>query len=96
MESASTGTGTRCTQPRSSPGRTISIQTNSFLEQKLVLVRKLLFLVNHVLNVCDALFAGDKPWETEKVMLGSWARGEMYIKDIIEVRRLFYSWSGIF
>jgi hypothetical protein len=54
-----------------------------------VLVRRLLFLVNHVLNVCDALFAGDKPWETEKVMLGSWARGEMYIKDIIEVRRLF-------
>ncbi|CAB3379701.1 Hypothetical predicted protein [Cloeon dipterum] len=27
---------------------------------------------------------GDKPWDREKVMLGSWTRGEMYIKDIIE------------
>jgi hypothetical protein len=41
---------------------------------------------SRVLCFCVALFAGDKPWETEKVMLGSWARGEMYIKDIIEVR----------
>jgi len=41
---------------------------------------------SRVLCFCVALFAGDKPWETEKVMLGSWARGEMYIKDIIEVK----------
>jgi len=27
---------------------------------------------------------GDKPWQTEKVELGSWSRAEMYIKDILE------------
>merc|ERR1719412_1515225 len=27
---------------------------------------------------------GDKPWDTEKVMLGDWHRGEKYIHNIIE------------
>lgn len=86
-ESEYTGIGTRCTQPRSSLGRTTSTRINLFLEQKPVLVRylnrRVLFLLEW--STGAAVFAGDKPWETEKVMLGSWARGEMYIKDIIEV-----------
>ena len=27
---------------------------------------------------------GDRPWDTEKVMLGDWNRGEKYLSDIIE------------
>lgn len=32
------------------------------------------------------IILGDKPWQFEKVELGSWDRAEMYIRDIIEVR----------
>ncbi|XP_046403394.1 lysosomal acid glucosylceramidase isoform X2 [Ischnura elegans] len=27
---------------------------------------------------------GDKPWDFQKVLLGSWSRGEQYMKDIVE------------
>lgn len=30
--------------------------------------------------------AGDKPWQFDKVKLGSWSRGESYMEDILEVR----------
>jgi hypothetical protein len=29
--------------------------------------------------------SGDKPWEFDKVKLGSWSRGESYMEDILEV-----------
>jgi hypothetical protein len=38
-------------------------------------------LVSHL----SFVFAGDKPWEFDKVKLGSWSRGEKYMEDILQV-----------
>lgn len=35
-----------------------------------------------------SILLGDKPWQKEKVILGSWERLESYAHDIIEVRLL--------
>jgi hypothetical protein len=47
-------------------------------------------LVSHLWFV----FTGDKPWEFEKVKLGSWSRGESYMENILQVWYMYYITFG--
>jgi hypothetical protein len=51
-------------------------------------------IVHAITGVTLFVFAGDNPWDIEKVKLGSWSRGESYIEDILQVWYMYYITFG--